>query len=296
MTLNIRTNMEKNPVESWLSRLSPLSRASASGSIRSAEALLFGEGVVAWHLVGVDELSRLASHLSEGKSQATVSKEMSFVKEVIRECWRLGLKSHEDLQRVTSLRWSRPAAPPCGRHVDREDRNKIIEACGDDPQGLRNRAVVRLLLAGLRRVEVTVVRTSDFSSDMSFVNVVGKGGRRRQVPLGRRASADLRAYLSVRGRDRDGFFILPREGGAFVRAHRPITSRAINKIIRKVAGRAKVPFTPHDLRRTAIGEWLGGVDISVAMNMAGHSNPQTTVRYDRRSHDEAAKRAASFMD
>jgi len=288
--------MEKNPVESWLSRLAPLSRVSASGSIRSSEAFLFGEGAAAWHMVGIDDLSRLASHLGEGKSQATVAKEMSFAKEVIRECWRLGLKSHEDLQRVTSLRWSRPIAPPCGRHVDGEERHKIMEACGDDPQGLRDRAVVRLLLAGLRRAEVTVLRTTDFSPDMSHVNVIGKGGRRRQVPLGVRAGADLQAYLSVRGGDREGFYILPHEGGAFVRAYRPITSRAINKIIRKVAAKAGVPFTPHDLRRTAIGEWLGGVDISVAMRMAGHSNPQTTARYDRRSHGEAAKRAASLVD
>jgi len=288
--------MDKNPVESWLSRLAPLSKVSASGSIRSAEVFLFGEGAAAWHMVGVDDLSRLASHLGHSKSQATVAKEMSFVREVIRECWRLGLKSHEDLQRVTSLRWSRPASPPCGRHVDREDRYKIIEACGDGHQGLRDRAVVRLLLAGLRRVEVTVLRTTDFSPDMSHVNVIGKGGRRRQVPLGEKASADLLAYLSVRGRDRDGFYILPHECGAFVRYHRPITSRAINKIIRRVAAKAGVSFTPHDLRRTAIGEWLGGVDISVAMKMAGHSNPQTTVRYDRRIHDEEAKMAASFMD
>jgi len=43
------------------------------------------------------------------------------------------------------------------------------------------------------------------------------------------------------------------------------------------------PFTPHDLRRSFISELLDdGVDIATIARQVGHSNIQTTARYDRR--------------
>jgi site-specific recombinase XerD len=42
-------------------------------------------------------------------------------------------------------------------------------------------------------------------------------------------------------------------------------------------------MTPHDLRRTFISNLLdAGVDLSTSSELAGHRDPRTTKRYDRR--------------
>ena len=53
-----------------------------------------------------------------------------------------------------------------------------------------------------------------------------------------------------------------------------------------------IPFSPHDLRRTFITHLLEqDVDINTVRQLAGHSNLDTTIRYDKR--DDAKQRAVT---
>ena len=78
--------------------------------------------------------------------------------------------------------------------------------------------------------------------------------------------------------------------------NRRMTDQAVLMLLRRRASQARVPaFTPHDLRRTFVGDLLeAGADMVTVQKLAGHSNVQTTARYDRRG-EETKRRAAELL-
>ena len=76
---------------------------------------------------------------------------------------------------------------------------------------------------------------------------------------------------------------------------RGMSADAIYDVCRSRAKEAGIkPFSPHDLRRTSISDMLdAGADISSVKSVAGHSQIETTARYDRRG--ERAKEATASL-
>ena len=131
----------------------------------------------------------------------------------------------------------------------------------------------------------------DYDAATGGLRVLGKGNKQRVVfaPAGTRQA--LAAWLAVRGTEAGPLLLPVTKGGVIVL--RRMTPGAIAQVVDRLATRAKVAaFSPHDLRRTFVGDLLdAGADIATVQAQAGHSSPTTTARYDRaRRPGEAASR------
>ncbi len=104
----------------------------------------------------------------------------------------------------------------------------------------------------------------------------------------------LRAWLDCRGTEPGALVCRIRKGG---RVELPrLAPQSILRVCEKRGREAGIPgFVAHDLRRTYISALLDhGVDLAVASDLAGHSSPNTTKRYDRRG-ERARHRAAEAI-
>ncbi|PSB44439.1 integrase [Cyanosarcina cf. burmensis CCALA 770] len=74
------------------------------------------------------------------------------------------------------------------------------------------------------------------------------------------------------------------------------TPQAVLYLLQKRAKEAGVAsFSPHDFRRTFAGDLLdAGIDLVTVQKLMGHSSPDTTSRYCRRS-EETKRRAVQTL-
>jgi len=159
---------------------------------------------------------------------------------------------------------------------------------------LRDQAVVELLYSsGLRLSELTgldarYVEDGAYRSagwlvrDEAEVQVLGKGGKRRTVPVGRPALAALDAWLALRAgwlalhpdADRHALF-LSRRGTR-------LSNRAVQRRVRRLAIERGVPADvhPHMLRHSFASHLLqSSGDLRAVQELLGHASISTTQVY-----------------
>ena len=167
------------------------------------------------------------------------------------------------------------------------------------PRGLRDRAMLSMMYAaGLRVSELCALRPGDVDRARGFVSVLGKGQKRRLVPVGEVALADLEAYLqSPRPEPR------PRTVPALFMSSwgKPLSRQAFWKLVLRYARGVGItkPISPHKLRHSFATHLLeGGADLRSVQAMLGHVNIATTEIYThvapdhvRRAHQKSHPRA-----
>jgi len=138
--------------------------------------------------------------------------------------------------------------------------------------------------------ELVGLRVADLDRQRGLVAPLGKGGKRRLVPVGEVALDMVDRYLDevrpqVAGEGETALFVSPR-GGHYTREHfwRMVRDYAVQ------AGIVPLP-SPHKLRHSFATHLLrGGADLRAVQAMLGHADLGTTEIYTHvaRDHIRAA--------
>lgn len=177
----------------------------------------------------------------------------------------------------------RPPKPPSRlpKAISIEEVQALLDAAdGEEPEQLRDKALLELLYATGARVSEAVALNVDDLLDAEVVRLFGKGGKQRIVPVGSYARAALDAYLvrarpvfSPRGRATPALFLGVRGGRLSRQSAWWVLSRTAER-----AGLAHV--SPHTLRHSFATHLLaGGADVRVVQELLGHASVATTQIY-----------------
>jgi len=169
------------------------------------------------------------------------------------------------------------------RFLQVADMERLLTQPGDDPLGMRDRALLELLYAaGLRVSEIVALAVGDVDFTQRVVRVWGKGRKERVVPFGTVAQLFLQRYLaSARGLLLKGAKL--EHGKLFVN-HRgePLSERSVRRIVKNHAGEGIPEHTvyPHMLRHSYATHLLeGGADLRTVQELLGHASLSTTQIY-----------------
>lgn len=184
--------------------------------------------------------------------------------------------------------------PPPVPSLSQDDAARLVEAMGRMPESpspttralaLRDRALGEVLYgSGLRRGEACALTLGGLRLAQAEIEVIGKGGARRTVPVTAPAATALAAWLD------DGRPLLARQArGAdpvFVsRSGRPLDGSSVYRIVHRALGEIGRSGGPHLLRH-ATGTHLlegpggeGGAHLRVVQEVLGHKSIATTQRY-----------------
>ena len=145
----------------------------------------------------------------------------------------------------------------------------------------RDRAILELLYgSGLRVSELTGLDVDDVDLEAGSVRVLGKGGKEREVPVGRYGREAIEAYLVASrpafatGRGRGALFLNQRGGR--------LSRQSCDRLVRAAARTAGIDrdVSCHTLRHSFATHLLeGGADVRVVQELLGHASVATTQIY-----------------
>jgi integrase/recombinase XerD len=241
----------------------------------------------------IDDLERCTAELrAAGLAGTTIARRTAAARSFYKHLQLLGKREDNPAAALTLPRRARtlPKTLSAG-----EAERLIAAAVGTKPRELRDHALVELLYgAGLRVSEAVGLGKTGVDLDGRLVQVVGKGGKERIVPVGRPAVEALRRYLS-RGRPyldtrhRPELFLNARGGG--------LTRAGAFLILRRLAEKAGLDplrIHPHLLRHSFATHLLeGGADLRSVQEMLGHADLSTTELY---THVSDRRRRTVYFD
>ncbi len=230
-------------------------------------------------------LLRYRSHLeSRQLAPGTINLRLGAVRRLAYEAADCGLLSADLAAGIRRVKGVKKIGVRLGNWLTAEQGHALWHAPDHQRlKGKRDRALLALLLAcGLRRHEAVALRLEDLQQreeHWAIVDMVGKGGHIRTVPVPDWVRNELNEWLIAAAIDRGRLFRrVNKVGRAWGEG---ITEKAVWHIVKESAKTVGIArLAPHDLRRTCARLChASGGELEQIQFLLGHVSVQTTERY-----------------
>jgi len=228
---------------------------------------------------------RYRSHLeSRQLAPGTINLRLGAVRRLAYEAGDCGLLSADLAAGIRRVKGVKKLGVRLGNWLTAEQGQALWQA--PDRQrlkGKRDRALLALMLAcGLRSHEVvalTLDHLQQREEHWAIVDLLGKGGHVRTVPVPDWVRNELGEWLAAAAIDRGRLF--RRVSKAGTTWGEGMTEKAVWHIVKEAARCVGVPkLAPHDLRRTCARLChASGGELEQIQFLLGHISVQTTERY-----------------
>ena len=276
----------KDPLEAFLRHLA-LEKGASPHTLRSYRTDLLeftrlggADASSAWiRAVDARAVRAYLAHLhGRGLDAVSVARKLASLRSWFRFLVRRGVLERNVAREIRGPRLPRKLAS----FLPIDEATSLVE--GRAIGGAERRRDVALLeflyATGLRVSEAAGLDVSGLDRARQTVRVLGKGGKERIVPYGRRAATALEAYLAERAER--GPLFTSRRG-------RRLTVRSIHSIVKRSAAASGITrrVSPHTLRHTFATHLLdAGADLRAIQELLGHSRLSTTQRYTHVGSDQ----------
>ena len=225
---------------------------------------------------------------AKGKSASVINQRMSAIRRLAVEAADNGLVAVEIANGIAKVKGVKSAGVRAGNWLTKDQANQLLHSFDlTSLKGLRDRAIVAVMLgAGLRRSEVaelTFAHIQQREARWVIVDLIGKGGRVRSVPIPGWVVVAIDAWAGAAGISGGKVFRgVCRYGHIMQKDSESITAQAVFYAVTDATARIFPgrDISPHDLRRTfAKLARKGGAELTQIQLTLGHSSVAVTQRY-----------------
>jgi integrase/recombinase XerC len=212
--------------------------------------------------------------LNAGYARSSVCRKLSAIRGFLKFCRAKGW-----IERDAGSLVPTPKNPkPLPRFLSVEEMETLLEAPDVGTRsGSRDKALFEVLYgAGLRVSEAVGLDWEDVDLRKGWIQVLGKGGKTRQSPLGEPALLSLQNLMETWPESAQSGPVFRNLQGS------RLTSRSVARILRRHLIRiaASKTLSPHGLRHSFATHLLAaGADLRTIQELLGHSRLSTTQRY-----------------